>query len=143
LYTIDIKSSNICLNHGNTLSIGFWLAKKDAGFVITPGKDKVYAVIRDGTGTVIFSKTYDVVEVPQVSGSRYKWTFAMSFADSEKILPGQYTWDYTYFQNATVDTGGKPTGGAFVTTPSAVRRFTVMKVASDTSEHAGAINWSI
>jgi len=139
MFVIDHETLNACLNHGNTVSVDFWISKQDVKFDITPGTDKIYLAIRDKFNAIVFDGVYDVEEVDQPSSTRYKWTFTINHGQSETIPPGQYTWDFTYFQNATIDPeSGKPVDGTFVDTPFCQNprsQFVVMAIDSDARDH--------
>ena len=154
---IDEDTLNICVSYGNTIEIDFFLTELPEDVNVTPqlpgeepeeeGEDilgpppvpppvepfdQIYMAIDDLDGNEVFGKYYPIKKVETRDGDMYIWTLHLSHAESLTILPGDYTWDFTYYQRCVV-VGGVPTSDGVVATPFCVQAKAYFKVQDTNS----------
>jgi len=114
MFTIDENTLDICMSYANTGAVEFAIYAKDEE--ISTVNDMIYVSIFDNQENEIFEKLYAIEEIATSDGTVFMWTFKLTHNESKAILPGDYTWDFTYWKDVVV-TSGKPTDGTVVQTP--------------------------
>lgn len=102
MFEINRETLDICLSYANTLSIEFLVEPKDNHGPLSPEADKATVCIRDLDGEDVFHKDFDVISTPSHKEDVVTFIFKLSHEDSKTILPGDYTWDFTYWHRAKI-----------------------------------------
>ena len=132
MYRIDYETLNICLSYANTFAQEFALVPNEEGLEINPETDKIFVSIKDEEDKEVFCNLYDIAEEVTNDGKAFIFTFMLNYSQSKRILPGNYTWDFTYFQNILIE-NNRPAGGSMVYTPFCHRAKAVFLVQDTNS----------
>ena len=134
MFWIDEESFDLCFSYANTLDIDIYLGLELPNETTLPSfeNDRIYASVMNADDEEVFGKIYPIVAEETNEGTAYKWTLRLNHEESGSILPGDYTWDFTYYKDAVISEG-RIIGGSVVDTPFCEKAKAMFKVQATNS----------
>lgn len=122
----SVEGTNITLSRGDTgaLKIKATVTRRDTHQSYTFGeRDRALFSIRAGNGQVVKQKIYEM--------TNNEFTVIFMNADTDKLLPGGYSWDVRYVINPYYDDYGNIVDGDQVITPNLPMNVNLLTVVGE------------